>query len=130
MEYMGGIILIALMIICPIVGWILNNQYTEKYGNMAINWIGFAAQCVFLMLMLFTWPNPEPSGWFILWLVLTIISYEVALVFCYKQAKAIGADNSDIKKAMVAQAITPVGVAIIILIVIAAMFGAFSKSKK
>ena len=122
--------IIVIIIVSAVTGFLLNAMYENKYATPAINWAMFAIQCVFLIFDFFTWPNPDVTGWFVLWMICTVISFILALLVCRSQAVETGANNADIIKAMIAQMILPFGVALVIFIAIAYIMGAFSKEKK
>lgn len=122
--------LIVVTILSTLIGLVLNSFYEEKYYTPAINWAGFALQCVFMFLALLTFPDPDVSGWFIAWLIALIVSYVIGLLGCREQAIKAGAERGDMIKAMIAQAILPFGIAVIVIIVIALILGVFSGKKK
>lgn len=122
--------IIIITIISTVVGLVLNSIYSNKYNVSAIHWGAFAAQCVFMALALLSLPNPDISGWFILWVVCSVIAYTIALVVCRVQAIGAGAGQTDIVIAMLAQAVLPLGVALIIVILIALVLLAMGNNKK
>ena len=122
--------IIVITIISTVAGMVLNSIYSNKYNASAIHWGGFAAQCVFVALALLTLPNPDVSGWFILWVVCTIVAYTVALTVCRIQALNAGAGQTDLVIAMAAQAILPLGVALIVVILIAFVIMATGSNKR
>lgn len=122
-------ILQLLAFISPfLIGRSLNNDFKEKYGVEAIRWDIFVWQCIFLALTAFTMFDSKISGWQILWIICTIASYGYALDEIRKHALKIGASSSDVTKAMISQAIYPLGATIIILTFLTMLLG--RKKKK
>ena len=122
--------IIVITIVSTVAGVVLNSIYSNKYNISAVHWGGLAAQCVFMALTLLTFPNQDISGWFIFWVICTIIAYLVALIGCRVQALNAGAGQTDMVIAMVAQAILPLGVALIIVILIAFVIMSMGNKKK
>lgn len=127
---MEAIIIIAMTIICCAVGYSLNKDLNTKYGQPGIDYLSLVLQCTFVLAVMCTWPRSEVSGWFVLWTVCLIISYIWGIYRCQKHAIAIGSDSDDISKAVVAQCILPVGVALVIIIVLAIAVRQDNKRKK
>ncbi|ADL36512.1 hypothetical protein bpr_IV148 (plasmid) [Butyrivibrio proteoclasticus B316] len=127
---MAGFIILVIMIGSSAVGYYFNRSYEDKYGEPAINWAAFVLQALFILCALFTWPNPDVSFWFIVWCLLSLISYVVAVIACKQHAEQQGALREDIKKAIAAQILLPVGTAIVILLAIAMVLGVLGGGKK
>ena len=127
---MEAIIIIAVTIICCAIGYSINNDFDAKYGQQGIDYLSLVFQCFFVLAVMSTWPRSEVSGWFVLWTVCLIISYIWGIYRCQKHAIAIGSDSDDISKAVVAQCILPVGVALVIIIVLAIAVRQDNKRKK
>lgn len=125
---MAGGILILLTIISTVAGWILNKNFKEIYSIDAIHVCGFVFQTIGVFCILLT--IEHISIWLILAVAFTTVSYIYALQACKMQAISINASDEDINKAMLAQAILPFGVAVILLLLIAWIMGAFSGKKK
>ena len=127
---MEAIVIILATIICCAVGYSLNKDFNTKYGQPGIDYLSLVLQCTFVLAVMCTWPRSEVSGWFVLWTVCLIISYIWGIYRCQKHAIAIGSDSDDISKAVVAQCILPVGVALVIIIVLAIAVRQDNKRKK
>ena len=127
---MSGGFIIAITLISCAAGLGLNALYENKYNEHAIIWIPFGFQSFFLLCMLITWPNPEPTTWFCIWTTLTLIAYALGVVLCRMHAIGQGAKGMDVLIAVFAQCLLPLAVAIIVVIVIAIMFGAVGDKKK
>lgn len=124
-------ILRLLAFIAPfLIGRSLNNDFKQKYGVEAIRWESFVWQCIFLALTAFTMFDNKISGWQILWIICTIASYGYALGETRKHALKIGASSNDVTKAMISQAIYPFGATIIILTILAMLFGGKKKKRR
>ena len=127
---MSGGVLIAVTIIATVVGYLLNLSYQNKYNEPAIVWVPFGMQALFVALMLLTWPNYEPSCWFIAWTILAIISYVIGFITCKAHAKLQSANSTDMWLAVAAQLILPLGVALVIVIIFAIVFMSMGGGKK
>ena len=90
----------------------------------------FAIQAFFILCTLITWPNPDVTVWFVIWCILTIISYIIAFIVCKQHAEQQKAARLDVNKAIAAQMILPIGTAIVVLLVIAMILWAFGGGKK
>ncbi len=127
---MSGVVIIAVTIVSCVAGYVINANYASKYQEPAVIWPVFAAQAFFVLCMLFTWPNPEPTTWFIIWTILTLLSYVGAFVMCKQHAVSQNAAQKDVWLAIIAQFVLPLGVAIVVLILIAMVLGVFGGGKK
>ena len=121
--------IVIITILSTVIGLVLNAIYDNKYASPAIHWGGFAVQCVFMFLALLTLPNPDVTGWFLLWVVCALVAYTIGIVLCRQQAILAGAEKGDVIKAIIAQVVLPFGVAIVAIIVVGIFLGAFSKKK-
>ena len=127
---MSGVVIIAVTIISCVAGYVINANYERKYQEPAIIWPAFAVQAFFVLCMLLTWPNPEPTTWFIIWLILSLVSYVIAFIMCKSHAESQHAASSDIWLAIIAQMILPLGVALVAIILIAMVLGVMGGGKK
>ncbi len=127
---MSGAVIIAITIVSCIIGYVLNVNYGGKYHESAVVWPAFVAQAFLVMCMLLTWPNPEPTTWFFIWTVLTVVSYVIAIVACKSHAESQHATKADVYLAILSQIILPLGVALVIIIIIGMMLGVIGGGKK
>ncbi len=127
---MSGIWILIIMIGACAIGYFLNSSYENIYHEPAINWGMLAIQAFFILCALITWPNPDVTVWFVIWCILTIISYIIAFIVCKQHAKQQNAARPDVNKAIAAQMILPIGTAIVVLLIIAMVLGAFGGGKK
>lgn len=70
------------------------------------------------------------SWWQILWIICTVLSYINALKEARTHAITLGADSEDVTKAMISQAIYPLGAVMIILFFLALLLGGRKKKRK
>lgn len=127
---MSGAVIIVVTILSCIIGYVINVNYEGKYREPAVIWAAFVAQAFFVLCMLFTWQNPEPTTWFIIWLILSVVSYVIAFIMCRSHAKSQHAVSSDVWLAIIAQMILPLGVALVAIIFIAMVLGVMGGGKK
>ena len=127
---MEAIVIIAMTIICCAIGCSLNKDFNTKYGQPGIDYLSLVFQCFSVLAVMCTWPRSDVSGWFILWTVCLIASYALVIYRCRKHAITIGSDSEDIVKAIIAQCILPVGVAFVIIILLALVVRQDNKRKK
>lgn len=92
----GGAIIVITIIAC-VGGYVLNKGFEDKYFEPGIQWAPFALQCLFVFLAALTIPDSYVSGWFILWVICTIVSYALGLYMCYHHAITLNAEKKDIK---------------------------------
>ena len=112
---MNGSILIAAALVCCASGFVLNSMYAKKYGVPAIQWKLFALQFICIGGALMQLPGDEMSSRFLFWIIAGVISCAAALWMCRQHAKSQQAGLGDTVVAMAAQAILPVGAAVVIL---------------
>jgi hypothetical protein len=127
---MSGAVIIAVTIVACIFGYVANSIYENKYGTPAVNWAMIVIQCVFMLCALLTFPNPDITGWFILWCLLLTISYVLAIVVCWQECLKVGATQGDKVLAILAQTILPLGMALLIIAVMVLIFGGSGNKKK
>ena len=119
---MSGGFIIGITLICCASGYYLNHAYSDKYGESAIQWEPFALQFICVSGALLTFSEIEVSGWFILWSIGSVISYAIGLSMCREHAIKQNAGQNDIICAMIAQALLPLGSALLFIIIIAMFF--------
>ncbi len=127
---MAGAVIIVITIVACLYGYFANSYYQGKYNAPAADIGMLIIQSFFMLCVFLTIPNPDISGWFILWTILLIISYIVALLVCKQQCLKDSADKKDTIIALLTQAITPLGVALLIMVVIAIITGSSGKKKR
>ena len=108
--------MIVLSVICCVVGFFLNRTYAKKYGEAAVQWKLFVLQVIGIGGALTQLPTDEISFRFLFWIVVTLLSYGAGLWLCRQHAKRQQAGSGDTVVAMAAQAILPVGAAVVILL--------------
>ena len=112
---MDGSVLIVAAFLCCAFGFLLNRVYAKKYGNPAIQWKPCALQFICIAGALTQFPGDEMSLRFLFWIIASMISCAAALWMCRQHAKSQHAGLGDTVVAMAAQAILPVGAAVVIL---------------
>lgn len=130
MDFIIGIAQLLLFLAPFLIGRSLNNSFEEKYGVEAIRQEAFIWQCIFLFLTGMTMFDNTISWWQILWILCTIVTYAKALMEVREHAIKIGASSDDTIKAMVSQAVYPLGLIMIIFIVLAFIFGGKKKKRR
>ena len=113
---MNGSILIATALVCCVFGFLLNRIYAKKYGDPAIQWKPCVLQFICIGGALTQLPGDEMSLRFLFWIIASMISCAAALWMCRQHAKSQQAGPGDTVVAMVAQAILPVGAAVLVLL--------------
>ena len=113
---MDGSILIVAAFLCCAFGFLLNSMYAKKYGNPAIQWKPCVLQFICIGGALTQLPGDEMSLRFLFWIIASMISCAAALWMCRQHAKSQQAGPGDTVVAMVAQAILPVGAAVLVLL--------------
>ena len=108
--------MIVLSAICCVVGFFLNRTYAKKYGEAAVQWKWFVLQVIGIGGALTQLPTDEISFRFLFWIIVTFLSYGAGLWQCRQHAKRQQAEPGDTVIAMAAQAILPVGAAVVILL--------------
>ena len=108
--------MIILSVICCVVGFFLNRTYAKKYGEAAVQWKLFVLQVIGIGGALTQLPGNEISFRFLFWITVTFLSYGAGLWLCRQHAKRQQAGPDDTVVAMAAQAILPVGAAVVILL--------------
>lgn len=128
---MEAITIIVTTVICCAIGYTLNKDFNIKYGQSGIDYLSLVFQCFFVLADMCTWQRSEVvSGWFILWTICLIASYVLGIYRCRKHAIEICSEPDDIGKAIVPQCILPVGVALVIIILLAIAVRQDNKRKK
>lgn len=123
LEFIEVVIYILIFLSPFLIGRGLNNDFQKKYGTEAIIQDAFVWQCIFLFFTILTMFDNKISSWQILWTCCTTIAYIYAITEARTHAIKIGASSDDTIKAMVAQSIYPLGLAMIIVVVFAYFFG-------
>lgn len=100
------------------------DTFRMRYGEMPIDVPMSCLTSLFLVFAVFAWSGGESSAWMYVWLVAAIITYVLALRSVRKIAKEVGADSRDTVIGMLAQALLPLGTALMILFLLVAVFGA------
>ena len=113
---MDGSVLIVAAFLCCAFGFLLNRVYAKKYGDPAIQWKPCALQFICIGCALMQFPGDEMSLRFLFWIIASMISCAAALWMCRQHAKSQQAGPGDTVVAMVAQAILPVGAAVLVLL--------------
>ncbi len=127
---MVGAIIIIITIIACVFGYCANSYYQNKYTIPAVDVGMLIIQCIFMVLAMLTLPNPDVTFWFVLWVVLLIGSYIVAIFVCKQQCSNVGATRNDTILAILAQTVIPLGVALFIIILIALVLSSTGGGKK
>jgi hypothetical protein len=91
-------------------------MYAKKYGEAAVQWKLFALQAICIGGALTQFPGDEVSFQFLFWLIASVVSCAAGLWLCRQHAKRQQAGPGDTIVAMAAQAILPVGAAVVILL--------------
>lgn len=118
-----------IMVASLIAGYVLNKSFDEKYGSSALQLGYLVLQTVCLCIAIFSINGP----W---WLIIigfasTIFSYYCGLTACKNFAVMIEAEEGDIKKAVAAQALIPLGAALTVVLIVALFLrGGKSSSRK
>jgi Ca2+/Na+ antiporter len=115
---MEGAFFLALMIISVVLGLRLNWSFEKKYSSSAIQAGPCLLQCIAIGIVLWNWPVGDVQPWFWVGIVLVVLTYAFAFVFCKRNAVESGATDSDVIKAIVAQFLLPVGVVVLIFVII------------
>ncbi len=113
---MNGSILISAAFLCCAFGFLLNSIYAKKYGNPAIQWKPCALQCICIGGTLTQFPGDEMSLRFLFWIIASVVSCAAGLWLCRQHAKGQLAGPGDTVLAMAAQAILPLGAAVVFLL--------------
>ena len=113
---MNGSILIAAALVCCVSGFVLNSMYAKKYGEAAVQWKLFALQVICIGGALTQFPGDKLSLQFLFWLIASVVSCAAGLWMCRQHAGRQQAGEGDTIVAMAAQAILPIGVAVLILL--------------
>ena len=127
---MDAVIIIAVTIICCAIGYNLDKDFQKKYEQPGVDYLSLVLQCFFALAVMSTWPRPDVSGWFVLWIVCLIGSYAFGIYRCRKNAISIGSESDDVVKAIFAQCVLPIGVALVIIIVLALLVQQDNKRKR
>ena len=114
---MSGGVMIALSVIGCVVGFLLNRAYTKKYGEPAIQWKLFIVQVICIIGALSQLPDGEVSFRFLFWAAVALLSFVAGLWLCRQHAKNQQAEPGDTAAAMAAQALLPLGVALVIMMI-------------
>lgn len=130
MDFIEAVAKLLFFLAPFLIGRSLNNSFEEKYGIAAIRQEAFIWQCIFLFLTGMTMFDNTISWWQILWIVCTIATYAKALMEVREHAIKIGASSDDTIKAMVSQAVYPLGLIMIIFVVLAFIFGGKKKRRR
>lgn len=115
---MSGGVMIGLSAICCIAGYILNSSYAKKYGGPAIQWKLFVLQLICVCGALTQIPGDEMSSKFLFWIAAAVLAYAAGLWKCRERAKHLGAELADVAGAMTAQALLPVGSALLVMVIL------------
>ena len=110
--------MLGLSAICCIAGYILNSAYAKKYGEPAIQWKLFALQLICTCGALTQIPGDELSVQFLFWAVAAVFAYTAGLWKCRGRAKRLGAEPADVAGAMAAQAVLPIGSALLVMVIL------------
>ena len=113
---MDGSVLIIAAFLCCAFGFLLNRMYAKKYGDPAIQWKPCALQFICIAGALTQFPGDEMSLRFLFWIIASGVSCAAGLWMCRQHAGRQQAGAGDTVVAMAAQAILPVGAAVLILL--------------
>ena len=113
---MDGSVLIIAAFLCCAFGFLLNRMYAKKYGDPAIQWKPCALQFICIAGALTQFPGDEMSLRFLFWIIASVVSCAAGLWMCRQHAGRQQAGAGDTVVAMAAQAILPVGAAVLILL--------------
>jgi len=111
-------IMLGLSAICCIAGYILNSTYAKKYGEPAIQWKLFALQFICTCGVLIQIPGDELSLKFLFLLAVAISAYAAGMWKCRECAKLLGAEPADVAGAITAQAVFPIGLALLVMMIL------------
>lgn len=115
---MSSSVMLGLSAICCIAGCILNRSYAKKYGEPAVQWKLFALQLICTCGALTQVPGDELSVKFLFWTAAAVFAYMAGLRKCRGRAKQLGAEPADAAGAMAAQAVLPVGSALLVMMIL------------
>ena len=115
---MSSGVMLGLSAICCIAGCILNRSYAKKYGEPAVQWKLFALQLICTCGALTQIPSDELSVQFLLWTAAAVFVYTAGLWKCRGRAKHLGAEPADVASAMAAQAVLPIGSALLVMMIV------------
>ena len=110
--------MLGLSAICCMAGGILNSTYAEKYGESAIQWQLFALQLICTCGALTQIPGDELSVKFLFWTAAAVSVYAAGMWKCRERAKHLGAGPADVAGAMTAQAVLPIGSALLVMVIV------------
>ena len=113
---MDGSVLIIAAFLCCAFGFLLNRMYAKKYGDPAIQWKPCALQFICIAGALTQFPGDEMSLRFLFWIIASVVSCAAGLWMCRQHAGRQQAGAGDTVVAMAAQAILPVGAAVLVLL--------------
>ena len=112
---MDGSVLNIAAFLCCAFGFLLNRMYAKKYGDPAIQWKPCVLQFICIGGALTQLPGDEMSLRFLFWIIASVVSCAAGLWMCRQHAGRQQAGAGDTVVAMAAQAILPVGAAVVIL---------------
>ncbi len=131
-----GTIIILAIAIC-VAAYQINARFKRRYNQYAVAWGPLAFQTVFLLFVWGTRPisysvsnKAKPSVWFFVWIALTILSYLIGIVMCWKKAEAVRAVKEDKYLAVVAQIIVPAVILLAVFVILIGLSGAGNKDTK
>ena len=125
---MSHVIPYIIVIIASVIGYFLNDYYSVKYNEFAVDTGSLLIQCLLIVLLMFLWP--DITIWFILCCILLALVYWAAIKACIKKAESIGAEEKDKRIAVMAQCILPVAAAFLIVILLILIFGSGNNTKR
>ncbi len=113
-------------------GFALNKEFENKYAEPAVDMFSTCLISLFLLFALTVGIDYEytHSKWLYVWIAAALIMYELAMIIAWKTTKDVGADRKYTIIAMTAQAIMPLGVGLMLLFILAALFGKSSRRRK
>ena len=122
---MSSGVITCLSAICCLAGFILNSTYAKKYGKPAIQWKLFALQLICICGALTQIPDNGLSFKFLFWTAAAVSAYAAGLWKCRERANHLEAEPADVAGAMTAQAVLPIGSALLIMMLAGIIFFGF-----
>ena len=124
------LIVLILSVAAFIVGLVLDAEYHKNYHATSVNEGTMVVQSIFVALFALTFPTNDVTIWFVLSIIGVTTSYTVGLTLCWKDAKSIHADRKHMIMEMAAQALMPLGFALLIIIVLQMILGSKNGNRK
>ena len=124
------IVLLIISVIAFAIGFTFDKIYESYYFESGVNYVSLIIQTVCIVAAVLTYSNTDMGVWFSIAVFGGIISYITGFICCWKQAHNIHASKIHTMMAMIAQAVLPLGFAILIIFIIAYIMGRLSGNKR